>query len=61
MFKVFLSADNYNRMAFEFETLEEAYAFVETALKSVDEERTTGLTVNISYNKTFEKEEEENK
>ena len=59
MFEVFLSADNYNRMAFEFKTLEEAYEFVKTALKSVDEERTTGLTANISYDKTFEKEKEE--
>ena len=60
-FKVELSADNYNRMSFEFERLELAQNFINIVLHAVDKEKTTGMHATITYIEKFEEENKEDK
>lgn len=59
MFKVEVSTDGYNRMYFKFLALEDAQNFANILFAGVDAEKTTGLSVTISYHEIFEKEDEE--
>lgn len=59
MFKVEVSTDGYNRMYFKFLALEDAENFANILFGRVDAEKTTGLSVTISYHEIFEKEDEE--
>lgn len=59
MFKVVASDNHYNSMYFKFSTVEDAQNFANILFAGVDAEKTTGLSVTISYHEIFEKEDEE--
>ena len=59
MFKVVASDDHYNSMYFKFSTVEDAQNFANILFAGVYAEKTTGLSVTISYHEIFEKEDEE--